>query len=299
MTERQHAESAALVPVGPPMQSLLGTTLQAVMTHAAHRAAEERLALAQQAFDQNPDLEATIWLGRRTAYLHALERAIAIYSEGLQRYPNAFQLYRHRGHRLISLRRFDAAVADFEAAARLAHGQPVEIEPDGLPNALNQPLSNSHFNIFYHLGLAYYLRGDYALAERAYQRCMQFSDNNDSIVATSDWLWMTYRRLGQEHAAQQVLDQLDLAMPVVESDSYLNRLQMYAGQRSPGSLIISSGSNDDAELTMATQGYGVGNWYYVNGDIDRARAIFQRVLNTRAVTAFGYIASEVELARGL
>lgn len=33
-----------------------------------------------------------------------------------------------------------------------------EFEPDGIPNALNPPLTLPHRNIWYHLGLAYYLK---------------------------------------------------------------------------------------------------------------------------------------------
>jgi hypothetical protein len=50
-------------------------------------------------------------------------------------------------------------------------------------------------------------------------------------------------------------------------------------------------------LTIATQGYGVGNWYFVNGDRARAREIFERVVAGPQWSAFGYIAAEADLQR--
>ena len=50
------------------------------------------------------------------------------------------------------------------------------------------------------------------------------------------------------------------------------------------------------ETIYATQGYGVGNWYYYNGDFARAREIYERILEGRSTSAFGYIAAELDLA---
>jgi hypothetical protein len=52
-------------------------------------------------------------------------------------------------------------------------------------------------------------------------------------------------------------------------------------------------------VQIATQGYGVGNWYLVNGDEKKAREVFERVLAGKAWAAFGYIAAEADLKRGL
>jgi hypothetical protein len=50
-------------------------------------------------------------------------------------------------------------------------------------------------------------------------------------------------------------------------------------------------------LTVATQGYGVGNWYYVNGDRAKAKEIFEKVVSGPQWSAFGYIAAEADLQR--
>ena len=46
---------------------------------------------------------------------------------------------------------------------------------------------------------------------------------------------------------------------------------------------------------MATQGYGVGNWFLANGDTTQAKSIFQTVVDGIEWAAFGYIAAESDL----
>lgn len=279
--------------------SLLGRPLTPPpLSEQARQLAERNLAEAQANFQADPNLENTIWLGRRLAYLFLYSEAIAAFTEGMSRFPQAHELYRHRGHRYISTRQFDKAVADLERAAALAADQPVTIEPDGIPNKLNQPTSNSHFNIWYHLGLAYYLLGQWQTAVDAYQTCLQYCDNPDLLTATVDWLYMTYRRLGDETAAQELLDLIDDEMVLVESPVYYNRLMMYKGRQTAESLLNPVGETaEDRDIAFATLGYGVGNWYLYNGDTQAAKAIFERVLQSQNWSAFGYIATEVEIER--
>jgi hypothetical protein len=146
--------------------SLLGQPLVAPELPAeVRRDREAKLAEARAAVEARPDdPDALLWLGRRTAYLGRYREAIEIFSRGASRFPRDARFLRHRGHRHLSLRRFDLAAADLEAAARLVAGRPDEVEPDGLPNAAGIPTSTLHSNIWYHLGLARYLQGDFAAA---------------------------------------------------------------------------------------------------------------------------------------
>jgi tetratricopeptide (TPR) repeat protein len=146
---------------------------------------DSALTAAQKDFDNDPSEANYIWLGRRLAYLSRYQEAVKVFTEGLQQYPDSYRLLRHRGHRYITLRQFDKAAADLQMAASQMR-QPLEIEPDGQPNRLNIPLSTVQFNIWYHLGLAHYLKGDYESAEKAYVQCLDVADNDDLLVATAD-----------------------------------------------------------------------------------------------------------------
>jgi tetratricopeptide (TPR) repeat protein len=280
----------------PEATSLFGKPLHAIELPAdARKTLEANLAQAEAEYAKNPKSEeAIIWLGRRQAYLWRYQDAIDTFSKGLALHPKSYKLYRHRGHRYITVREFDRAIADFEKAAALIKNVPDEVEPDGAPNKYGKPRSTSHSNIWYHLGLAYYLKGDFTSALRAYQECMKFSKNDDMRVATLDWLYMTYRRLGRHGAAKQLLDQVTDKMEILENDSYHKRLLMYKGAIKPEQLLDTTNADD---LTIATQGYGVGNFYLVEGNTAKAKEIFEKVVAGRQWAAFGYIAAEADLNR--
>ncbi len=288
-TEESADEYEAMSVLGNPLprQEFTGNSL---------RKKERELATALDNFNSNPDsLDYIIWYGRRLAYLSRYKEAISVYSEGLKKHPESYQLLRHRGHRYITIRQFDNAISDLEKAAFLIRGTETEVEPDGVPNRLNQPLTSIQFNVWYHLGLAYYLKGNYDKAISAYKKCMEVSTNDDLLVATSDWLYMTYRKIGNVDAAAALLEPINDKMRIIENSAYHKRLLMYKGEIEPEDLLNVEVTNEASELQMATQGYGVGYWFMIQGDINRAREIFQQVLETSYWPAFGYIASEVEL----
>lgn len=255
----------------------------------------DKLAEAQADFDAEPGEMNTIWLGRRYAYLMDYKKSIDVFSEGLNRFPNSYKLLRHRGHRYVSLRQFDKAVADFEKAHALMPIGETDTEPDGAPNKMNIPLSNTQFNILYHYGLALYLQGQFDEAELIYRECMEYSDNPDLKVATMDWLYMTLQRQGKTESAEALLSTLDQEAEIIENDSYFKRLMMYSGKLPVEALFETD--NDDAAISLATQGYGVANWHLYNGRMDEALGIFHQLLESPSWSAFGYIAAEADYAR--
>ena len=186
-----------------------------------------------------------------------------MFSKGIAMYPDNPKFYRHRGHRYISIRQFAKAQADFEKAAQLIKGKPDEIEPDGAPNPAGKPRSTLQFNIWYHLALSHYLQGNYAKAYDAQVECMKVSTNDDSIVATSDWMWMTLMRLNRKADAAKVLERITPKMDILENQAYHRRLLMYKGIEKPEALLDTA-SPDPTQI--ATQGYGVANYYFVMGD---------------------------------
>ncbi|MCP4658296.1 MAG: tetratricopeptide repeat protein [bacterium] len=286
--DREEAEQPAVVET----TSLLGETLyRPVLDEDFRRRQEEFLAAAQADLEASSDApDARIWVGRRSAYLGRYREAIEIFTQGLARHPEDARFYRHRGHRYITVRELDPAVADLERAVELIAGTAPVIEPDGLPNARNQPTGNSHTAIWYHLGLAHYLRGDFESALDAYLECRRYSDNPDMLVATSHWLYMTLRRLGREDEAAAVLEPISADMDIIENHEYHALLLMYRGERSPDDLNAA-----DAPAL----GYGVGNWYFFNGQPEKGLEWFRKVVATDEWAAFGYIAAEAELAGAL
>jgi tetratricopeptide (TPR) repeat protein len=282
----------------PEATSLLGAPLYAPELPLEQRQRlEANLTAAYADYERNPDnADAIIWLGRRVAYLGRYRDAIGIFSEGIRKHPNDARMYRHRGHRFITVREFDLAVRDLEHAARLLQGRPDQVEPDGIPNARNEPRTTLAGNVWYHLGLAYYLRGDFNRALYGFRNALAVATNDDSRVAASDWVYMTLRRLGRTAEAAAVLEPIRPGMDVIDNQSYHRRLLMYKGLIPADSLLRTNGQD---ATTLATQGYGVGNWYLYNGHPEQAEEIFWQVTSAENWTAFGYIAAEADLRRML
>lgn len=263
----------------------------------ARREMEAKLSEARARYARNPNsADAVIWLGRRTAYLGRFDEAIRIFSEGIRRHPRDARLYRHRGHRYITVRCFDAAVEDLERAARLIKGRRDETEPDGLPNARNTPVGTLHSNVWYHLGLAHYLKGDFKKALRAYRAGMRVSTNPDRLVSQGHWLYMTLRRAGRHAEAARVLAPVREKMDVIENGDYHRLMLMYKGRLTPEALLEEA-SKTEGSLGFATTAYGVGNWYLYTGRPEKALQVFLKIVEGPQVTSFGYIAAEAELNR--
>ena len=279
----------------PEAVSLGGKPLMVPATIPNQQKLDADLVQAEKTLAANPkDAEAIIWVGRRLGYLWRYNDAIAMFTKGAALHPSNAKFYRHRGHRYLSVRQFAKAQADFEKAAQLIKGQPDEIEPDGAPNPAGKPRSTLQFNIWYHLGLSYYLQGNYAKAYDAYVECMKVSNNDDSVTATSDWMWMTLMRLNRKADAAKVIERITPKMDILENGSYHRRLLMYKGLDKPEALLDTTKADD---TTIATQGYGVGNYYFVTGNAAKAREVFQMVTSGGGWNAFGFIAAEADLQR--
>lgn len=280
----------------PEAISLLGRPLYATPATSDPTRLESDLADARAALAaDDSDPRNWIWVGRRLGYLWRMREAIDVYTRAIERFPEYAPLYRHRGHRYISVREFDQAIVDLERATQLILGKPDEIEPDGAPNARNIPLTTTGFNVWYHLGVARFLKGDYSGAAKAFEETLQYTGGrDDNLVAVSDWLYITLRRLGRHDEAFRLLSPIRPDMNIIENGAYHRRLLMYKGLIDSRDVLD---LRDGSALDFATLGYGVGYWLMHTGQIASGLNVFERVVAGPYWPAFGYIASEVELAR--
>lgn len=284
----------ALAENGPyQATSLLGKKLYAPVEVGA--ATLENLTQAKAEYAANPDdADAIIWYGRRIGYTGDYLSAIKVFSEGVAKHPGDARMYRHRGHRYISIRQFDKAIADFLIAVELIKGQPNEIEPDGAPNARGIPVSTKHGNIWYHLGLAYYLKHDFEKALWAYREARDASMYPDNVASTTHWIYMILRRLGREAEAAQALDVINADMDIIENFSYYKLCLLYKGLVSYDELAREV-SDTPAGAGMV---YGLANWKFYGGERDEALATMRAYLEaSKGWSAFGFIAAEVDVAR--
>ncbi len=279
----------------PEATSLLGKPLYAIqLAPEAKKTAEDNLKKAREDFAKSPDsADAIIWLGRRLAAAGQVQEAIGVFTKGIAKFPNDARFYRFRGHRYVSVREFDKAIADLTKGSQLVAGKPDEPEPSTAdPKVMSS--ETLHYAIYYHLGLAYYLKADFENALKVYRQCLAVAKgNDDQTVGVSDWIYMTLRRLNRAAEAAKVLDTIVLGMKVKDDQQYYDRLQMYKGLKTPEELLQKGGD----PVSTATLAYGVGNWYLYNGRKAEAKAVFEKIITGPNWMPFGFIAAEAELAR--
>lgn len=272
-------------PGAPELTTLLGRPVFARPdTDGAIAKADAALAAAPK----NVDLVLAAARARDVALqFHA---AIEVYTRGLAIAPGDVRLLRFRGHRYISIRRFDLAVADLQKAAGLA------------------PTS---FDVTYHLALAHYLRGEFDEAVRVYRACLDartdaaplpqgwrsctttLATANDR-VAMSDWLYRSLRRAGRHDEAKALLPAFTADMTVGENEAYFTALRFYAGAVSEEAAMTPT---TKSENRLVTVGYGIATHHLANGDLDRACMLLKLIADEPNWNAFGVIAAEADLAQ--
>jgi tetratricopeptide (TPR) repeat protein len=260
---------------------------------------KEKLLAAKANAEQNYQTDSTnadyiIWYGRRIAYLGNYDEAISIYTKGIALHPTDARMYRHRGHRYLTIRCFDKAIADFTKAAQLIKGKQDEVEPDGMPNEKNIPTSTLQSNIWYHLGLAYYIKKDFTKAEQAYKACLKVSTNPDMYVATANWYYITLKELKKEKQAAKLLSTIQKDMKLIENEGYLTILLLYKQHQGDEQLKLNL-INEKNTLANATLGFGLANYYRLTNQPQKANEILQLVVAGNQWGSFAYMAAEIWL----
>lgn len=281
------------LPPGAECWSLAGRALVSPppAADAAARLEDDLRGAARTHAERPDDCDAAIWHARRLGYLGRYRDAVAVLTEALARHPGDPFLLRHRGHRWLTLREFARARADLLAAAVACRTTPDATEPDGQPTPGRPPHSSLHYNVHYHLGLACFLLGDWAMAERAWLCCLAVVDDDESRVAVTHWLWCARMRNGDPAGAAAVVAPIRAGMDVVENVAYLNLCLLYRGDRTRAELSPRAGSSGSALA------FGLAHHALVTGDRARARAELAALAGSPGWSAFGVIAAEAELAR--
>lgn len=272
----------------PQATSLLGEPLFAMEdTTGAVAAADAALA-------GNPDdVELLIAAARVRRNFWQYRQAMALYTRAVALAPQDWRPHRFRGHRHISVREFDRAVEDLERARELA------------------PLN---WDVSYHLGLAYYLSGRFQEAADEYARCLALAqdesarqadspefrscsangDDPESLVAMTEWAVRAALRAGRVEDAEALLAAISQDLNVVENLAYYHDLLLYKGVMTPEQLL---NPGPDAPYRRETVGYGVANWYLIQGDTAQAIELLEELVRDPWWPGFGRIASEADLVR--
>jgi tetratricopeptide (TPR) repeat protein len=273
----------------------------APLPEAFRTAQQQHLDVARQTLAADPsDLDAGIWVGRRLGYLGRTFEAIDHYSSMLERFPDEPRLLRHRGHRYLTVRDIAAAIHDLERAATLVAALDDRVEEDGLPNAQNIPTSTLKTNVYYHLGLAYFVHRRFAEAESAYRDCLRWSTNPDMEAATRQWLQASLARQNNVEAWAEVVAPVEADWALIENGAYHQLLLLAKGEREAQALLEPSDADGPSSAAMR---FGIahhllhdpGHPADEREPPERAEAILEALVSDPGWAAFGVLAAEAEL----
>lgn len=219
------------------------------------------------------NVDKLIALGIAQSGVRQFREAIATFTNGMTIAPTNAILYRWRGHRYLSVRDFDKAMADFHTGMKL---------------------DSNVYGIWYHMGVLKFLRADFNGAAAAFKRAQPIAPNAGEAAGSTDWLWMSLERAGRDKEAVAMLAKHADSAQTEPNYAYTKRLAMYRGTTAPTALFTSA---DTADVQVATLSFGLGNWYMVKGDTARAKAAFERAIKSGGWPGFGFIVAEAELKR--
>lgn len=266
--------------------SLLGAPLRAEKDEAG------KIAAADAELAKSPGkLEALLKTGQaRDAFLQ-YSASIAIYSKAIQAFPNDPRPYRWRGHRHISLRKFDLAIVDLEKARALAP---------------------SSFEAAYYLGLAYYFSQRYGDAANELARCVNMAGKPDEfakslpagmvscatlpqtpeyLVGLADWHYRSLRRAGRSGEGKELLASIRDNLQLRSNESNYRDLQYFKGKLSEKALLEAAG----VAYTNAASAVALN--HMLSGRASEGCTLFRKLSRDTNWSAFGVIAAEVEIAK--
>lgn len=235
---------------------------------------------ALRADPKNPDLMLKLSLAH--AGVREYRESTAVCTRGLKIAPEHAGLLLERGHREVGLREFAKARMDLEHAARLDPKNP---------------------EVYYHLALSHYFVGEFADAADAWRHAVENAPTLDSRINSSNWWYASLRRAGKKEEAEKALATITPEMKNTEPHTffYLSLLRFFQGRMPEGEAVppqpAAGNKDDEPELRFDTVGYGVGNWYLYNGNAAKAQEYFERVVQGNVWMTWGYIGSEIEVAR--
>lgn len=235
---------------------------------------DQRISTAQKALDKAPDdPELRLSLGRlQDSQLRFLE-SIATYGEGVEKFPGDYRFLRMRGHRYLSVRKFEQGLADLQKAAKL------------VPNS---------FDSAYYLGLAYYFNGDHAQAAAEFGRCEDqmkrplkeqanlmggrscegLREEENVRIPLQYWRYLALRRAGLSAEARKYLDeQVNPLLTITVTKPFYEALLFFKGVKEINEMM--AGANEGSR-DFLTRSSGVATFLFTEGERAQACGIWAR-----------------------
>ena len=168
-------------------------------------------ALAASTADPK-NVDKLITLGLAQTAIRQVREAIATFTTAIMLEPTKAILYRHRGHRYVSLGEYDQALADMNTGAKL---------------------DATIYGIWYHKGVAHFAKQQFAEAAQAFATGRPHAPSDNEFIGSTDWMWMSLARAGKAAEAEQVIRSIPDSIKIPADYAYGRRLRLYRGRRRP------------------------------------------------------------------
>jgi len=282
MASRAHAALKAVVPPVrsesgqvPVPASLAAPALAEAAVFQSKKEHEKALAAIERAIAVDPaNPDPYLLRCRSLAALRRHAEAVDACTESLRLLPDQPETLRDRGHYHLNLGQVEPGLADLQKA---------------------ESLTARDRSVYYHLGLAYYLKGDFPRAAGAYQACSERSADEAEKVECQAWLLPSLIRAGRRDDARALLKGVTPGAMSGHAGNYLDRLLLFKGVKTEAQVAATMTA--EGPISEATVGYTIGLWHLLNDRVSKAREYFERAVASKYSPAWGYQASEAELKR--
>jgi tetratricopeptide (TPR) repeat protein len=187
----------------------------------------------------------------------------------------------------------DLVVADLLKARDLIKSQPDVWDFDAKGNKTD----TYQHQIEYHLGVYYFLKGSYKEAVAAFEKSLKEAHEGNEIAGTTDWLYNSYQRNGQRKEAQELLAAITPDFKADHEQAYFRRIMLYKGVIKPDELVDESASPEKLSIQDVTKLYGLANWYQFQGNKEKAKDLYARIIQSNSWPAFAFLAAETEMLK--
>ncbi|HZQ90991.1 MAG TPA: tetratricopeptide repeat protein [Terriglobales bacterium] len=202
-------------------------------------------------------------------------QAIPECSEALRLRPAYADALRDRGHYYLNLGNVAAGLADLRKAEKIA------------PNDRG---------VYYHLGVGNYIKGDFAAAANAFQKCLDLGKQSDETTECIAWLYPSLFRAGRKQDAAALLARFQPDPKLIGHPVwYQDRILLMKGDKKEEELLPEM--NSEGNLSVTSVAYSIGLWHLLNGRNDKAKEYFEKAVATKYTPPWGYRCSESELKR--
>jgi tetratricopeptide (TPR) repeat protein len=212
-----------------------------------------------------------IEIGKQLVATSRYKEAVENYTLGLNQFPKSFKLLRLRGHRYLTLRKLDLVVIDLLKARELIKSQPDVWEVDGE----GKKTDTYQHQIEYHLGVYYFLIKFYKKSVAAFEKSLAEAHDSKEIVGTTDWLYNTYQRNGQQKEAEKLLFTIPQDHATDRDQAYFSRVMLYKGVIKPNELLDKTLPIEKMSIQDVTKLYGLANWYGFQGNKQKANCMLK------------------------